>query len=100
MFYDQEEGTIIIGKNKYTKRDFSLQFYHILAFLLEWIDVSIGYKIANGNIEKFKTEMTKDFKKLFRRMSWLFKKMERSGDSKKAFMSLILKWKKEAESIN
>lgn len=100
MFYDQESEAIIIGNEKFTKRDFQNQFYHILAFLLEWIDLSVKEKIANGNAEKFKTVIRNDFKKLFRRMSLLFKKIERSGELKRDFMSLMLKWKKEAEAIN
>lgn len=88
FFYDEEEEVITVGMKKYKIKEFLKQYYKLYCFLKRWIEVSTKTSISNIDINNI-------FKKAFKDLSHIFRKVERSGELKRRFQTHIITLKKE-----
>jgi len=83
---------VVLDGTEYEMSEFIEQFYQIFIFLLKWIELSIGSDISQLN-----NTLKYEFKKVFKSYTKAFLKIERSGELKRIFYEIIVKWKREAE---
>ncbi|MBC7333770.1 MAG: hypothetical protein H5T85_04830 [Actinobacteria bacterium] len=92
LFYDPGEDMIFVGSKKFSVNQFLEEYYRLIAFCLEWLDVSANIEPGDDPFDQIIVQLSKSFREIAK----VFLRIERS-EYKKIFGAMVIQWKKEIE---